>query len=48
MTRRAPIASSAGRRQSAGTGADLDDRGSFQRARGARDPSGEVEASRKF
>src|SRR5260221_13091511 len=35
-------------RQSAGTGADLDDHGIFERARGARDPRGEVEVQQKI
>ncbi len=35
-------------RQSAGTGADLDDGGIFERTRGARDPRGEVEVEQKI
>src|SRR5260370_42228548 len=35
-------------RQSAGTGADLDDHGIFERSRGARDPRGEVEVQQKI
>ena len=35
-------------RQPAGTGADLDDGGIFERARGARDPRGEVEVEQEI
>ena len=35
-------------RQSAGAGTDLDDGGVFQRARGARDPRGEVEVEQEI
>ena len=35
-------------RQSAGAGADLDDGGVFERARGARDPRGEVEVEQEI
>ena len=35
-------------RQSAGTGADLDDGGIFERSRGARDPRGEIEVEQEI
>ena len=35
-------------RQAAGAGADLDDGGAFERARGARDPRGEVEVEQEI
>ena len=47
MTRRAPSASSA-RVSPPGPGADLDDRGVFERARRARDPRREIEVEQEI